>query len=55
MTYINSRNASHMLSRILEVCRKYNNYNLMKYVFIKVIPLLYCMTDNILKSLVIAA
>lgn len=44
-----------MLSKILEVCRKYNNNSLLKYVFLKVVPLLYCMTDNILSSLTIAA
>lgn len=55
MTYINHRNATHVLNRIFEVCRKYNNNELMKYVFIKVVPLLYCMTDNILKTLIIAS
>lgn len=27
----------------------------MKYIFLKVVPLLYCMTNSVLKSLVIAA
>lgn len=55
MAYINNRSASHVLSRMLEVCRKYNNNQLMKYVFLKVVPLLYCMTDNVIKSLIISS
>jgi hypothetical protein len=55
MIYISKRTAAHMLSKILEVSRKYNNNHLLKYVFLKVVPLLYCMTDNILSSLTIAA
>jgi hypothetical protein len=55
MIYISKYTARHMLSRILETCRKYNNYHLLKYVFLKIVPLLYCMTDNILSSLTITA
>lgn len=55
MAYINTNTATHVLSRILEVCRKYNNNELLKYVYLKVVPLLYCMTDNVIKSLVISS
>ena len=49
--YLSDQGAIHAFSRLLQVARKYNNHDLFHYVLLKVVPLLYCMTNTALKSL----
>lgn len=51
--YISSTGVLHVLSKLLDVSRRYNNHELFQYVLMKVVPLLYCMTDSNNKSLLI--
>ena len=44
MIFITKSNNTIVFSRLLQVCRKYNNHELFKYVFLKIVPFLYCLS-----------
>ena len=51
MIFITKSNITIIFSRLLQVCRKYNNHELFKYVFLKIVPFFYCLSEITTKTL----